>query len=312
MISLPFLKKWRLKESVALDWGSKEMKWAQLKPYGEDRLALTYLDCLPLPKEEGELPTKLKEYVFSHELTHHGVAVSFQNSDLHIRRLELPRMPKEDLVEAIRWQMRDIAEESLEDYTVQYSIIEEKVLTDMVRLVLLSFAIKKETVEKKLALLEKAGLHPFFAEPTAVALATTLERIYPTTEGEWVGCADLGPRHPYFIVLGGGRLHFIHPISGLSEAPISSEEYASKLSVELQQVLDTFFITYRTEKIARIFLAGEGASQKNLGPLLSTNLGIPAELLNPFQKLDGVASFALAKESPYLFGPVLAEALLKP
>lgn len=311
IVKIPFLKKWQTKEVVALDWGSHEMKWAKLKAVEENRFALVYLDSLPIPQEGGAFWTQLKEYVSSHQLLHHAVAVSWQDEHLYYRHLELPRMPKEDLMEAIRWQMRDIAE-SLDDYTIQYSILEEKTMGDLSRLVLLGFAIKTELVQKKLSLLERAGLHPFFVEPTPVAMAATLDRIYPTAEGRWIGCADLGPSYPYFLVLGHGKLHFIRHLPGLMIENNRAEEYASKLSVELQSALDAFFITHRTERMDRIFLAGGGASVPNLPALLSTNLGIAVEQLNPLQKLAGVETFAMAKERPYLFGPVLAEALLKP
>lgn len=311
IVKIPFLKKWGQKEVIALDWGFQELKFAKLAQLEEERLVLTYLDCLSVPSGEAELVKKLKMYVLEHGLLDYRVALTFQDEGLHIRRLELPRMPKEDLIEAIRWQMRDITEESLENYTIQYATLEEKIMADIVRLVILGFAIKKERVDQKLALLERVGLHPFFAEPTPVAMATTVERIYPTDQGTWIGCVDLGRHYPYFVVLGTGKLHFIRPLPGLTEHSLESEDYASKLSVELQHALDAFFLIYRTEKIDRILLAGGGAAHPQLPNLLSTNVGIPAEILNPFQKLAEVESFTLAQQKPYLFGPALAGAMLK-
>lgn len=305
----PF-KKWE--QVLGLDIGVRELKIVQLQPLSRGLYSLALADSLPLPEEEKEKIPFLKNYVLQQKLTGMPTAASFLGESLHIRPLELPKMPKEDLMEAIRWQMRDVAEESMENYGIRYSLLEEKILPDIVHLSLLTFCIRKEEVEKISLLLQKIGLKPVFIEPTPVAMAATLEHISPSEDRGWVGCADLGYRRPYFIVTGSGRLHFVRLLSGLTGLDILSEEYPSKLSVELQNALDAFFIGTHAEKIDKIFLSGGGASQQQLSTLLSKNLGTPFEALNPFQGVQGKDSFPAATQKPHLFGPAFGSALLKP
>lgn len=292
--------------TVGLDWGFKSWKWIRLQKTGDDRQTVDFLEHLSLPEEEEARLPLLRKYVAEQKLEGAPTAVAFHDERLHTRRLELPRMPTEDLAEAIRWQMRDVAEESLENYCVRHSLIGEKSLTDIVRLTLLGFAIHSEAIQKKRLFLEQIGLRPFFMEPAPVAMAAAVEMILPSQESGWIGCADLGLRHPYFLVLGGGRLHFVRPLSGLAGLPAGHPEYSSKLSVELQHALDAFFIIYQNEKIEKILLAGGGAEIPNLPNLISQNIAIPSEILNLLQKLDQQT------QKPFLFGPALACAQLTP
>ncbi|MBI4223516.1 MAG: pilus assembly protein PilM, partial [Deltaproteobacteria bacterium] len=292
--------------TLGLDWGFKTWKWVRLQKTAEDHPAIDFADCLTVPEEERERIPVLKKYILEKRLEGAPTAVAFLDEDLHIRQLELPKMPKEDLREAIRWQMRDIAEESLENYAVRYSILNEKVLTDIVRLVLLGFAIKTDLIEKKKAFLERIGLRPFFLEPVPVAMAAMVEDLSPTRDTGWAGCVDLGLRHPYFVVLGNGRLFFVRSLPGLANVKLDDPEYPAKLSIELQHALDAFFIAHSKEKIEKIFLAGGGSRQPNLPQQVSQNIAIPTEILNPFQKLEWKG------EDPFLFGPALACARLNP
>ncbi len=299
---------------MGMDWGIKEWKWAKVQTIGPGRHRLVFLDSLSLTEGGAQLVTNLKEYVLKNHLGGTPAAVCIQDDSLHIRKLELPRMPMEDLREAVRWQMRDIAEESMDDYIVRYSILEEIVQPEIVRLNLLGYAVKKIVVQQYLRILEKIGLRPFFVEPAPVSLAYTMERIFPSGENEWAACIDIGWRHAYFLAIGNGKLHFIKPLAGVSleQAQVLQENFSEKLGLEIQHAIDAFSISHQIEKIEKLFLTGGGAASENLSATLSKNLGIVTELFNPFQGIEQTNEFALATEKPYLFGAALGLAFLKP
>ena len=275
---------------------------------------LIYLDMMELTAEPEETASILKDYVAAHNLAGTPAAVAFQDESLHIRRMDLPKMPEEDLKEAVRWQLRDVAEGSMDDYVIQYSILEEVPSVDMVKLNMLGFAIKKNLIHSQVQILEKAGMKPFFMQPTPVSLATMVEKTYPSMDKEWVACIDIGFKRSNFLALEGRKLHFVRPLAGVSlaQAVELKTEYPTKLALEIQHAIDAFSITYHVEKVEKIFLAGGGAGIENLSVYLSQNLGIVTEILNPFLGLEQVSQFPLAAQKPYLFGPAIGLAYLRP
>ncbi|MBI4223688.1 MAG: hypothetical protein HY609_02040, partial [Deltaproteobacteria bacterium] len=89
---------WQRKQpTLGLDWGFKTWKWVRLKKNPEDHPAIDFADCLTVPEEERERIPVLKKYILEKKLEGAPTAVAFLDEELHIRQLELPKMPKEDL-----------------------------------------------------------------------------------------------------------------------------------------------------------------------------------------------------------------------
>lgn len=314
MISIPFLKTLGRQDSIGIDFGTKALKCVKLQRPRAGIVRLVSVDVLDLPEDEAALIAALRDYVVKKGLSGTPAAAGIQSDSLHIHRLELPRMPEADLKEAIRWQMRDIAEGSLDDYVVRHSVQEEVTTGDITRIVLTGYAVKKSAVASQIRLLERAGLKPFFVEPTPVSLSFSMERTFPPGEKEWIAGVDIGFKRASFLAVSNGKLRFVRPMAGVpaGEALLLKEEYATKLAMEIQHAIDALSIGYHVEKIEKIFLAGGGAGHPGLAVSLSKNLGVGVELLNPFVGIEMAAPFALAAEKPYLFGAALGLAFLKP
>lgn len=302
------------KEVIGLDWGAKELKWAKVSVQpATGRIRLLILESLAVPEDEKEFLPLLKKFVAEKKWTGLPAAVGMKDESLHIRRLELPRMPEEDMKEAVRWQMRDVAEGTMDDYMIQYSVMKEDVQAEVTRLTLLGYAVKKNILANRTVLLKQAGLKPFFMEPLPVALAAALERVYPPMETEWVGCVDIGWQQATLLVIQNGHLHFVQALAGvaLSQTASDDPQYPPKLAMDIQRAIDSFSIAHKNEKIDRLFLAGGGAGIPELPNSLTTNLGIPTEVLNPLQGLEGLDEFPEAAAKPFLYGIAVAMALVK-
>ncbi len=313
-MKIPFLKNWGPKDCIGLDLGKGEWKWAKIARPAPERCKLVFLDSTPAPKDPDRILEILKEVVSQKNWRNMPVALSFHDDTLHMRKLELPRMPPEDLKEAVRWQLRDVADGSMDDYAVHFATLKENMTTDVTRLTLLGYAVKKSVLKELETLLTKAGLKPFFIEPTPVSLAYTVERLFPTIENEWIGTVDIGWKRAYFMAIGQGKLQYVKylPHVSLEAAQTLSENYPAQLAVEIQHAIDAFSIGYQIEKIERIFLTGGGAALPNLSERLSQNIGIRTQILDPFQGLEQANNFPLAQQKPFLFGAALGLAFLQP
>lgn len=313
-MNLPFLSRFSRGECIGVDWGVKELKLARLQTLTPDKYKLTFLDSLEVRGDSDQIATQLKEYVSKNSLSGTKAAVSLQDESLHIRRLELPNMPEDDMKEAVRWQLRDVAEGSMDDYIVRHSVLKEETQGEAARFSLLGYCIKKTVIEDRIILLEKVGLRPFFLEPAAVSLAYAVERIYKTQEKEWIACLDLGWKRAYFLTLGQGKLHFVKSMGGVTveQFELLKEEYAGKLALEIQRALDAFSITHQDAKIDKILVAGGGAGIPDLPQFLTKNLGVQTDIFNPLQGIEETHQFPIGLEKPYLFGTAIGLAFLKP
>lgn len=309
-----FLKKLKPTESIGLDWGIRDCKWIQIKEVAPNRYRLLHLHTLSLPEDPRERTQRVKEYVMQAKWNGFPTAISLPNLWVQMRRMDLPKMPTEDLKEAIRWQMRDIAEGSIDDYTIQYTLVGEETKGDVSRLTVIGFALSTKKMEEEIRGFEQCGLKPFFMEPAAVSLAATISRLYPNWEREWIGCVDFQPDQTTFLMLGEKKLQFVRPLAGLMATGSGNvdPEFAAKCAMEIQRGMDAFAIGHPLDKIDLLFLAGEGANYPELTTSLKQNLGIQTEVLNPFSGIEQVEAFPLAKEKPHLFGAATGLGWLKP
>jgi len=258
---------------LGVEWGPRSCRMVCLQNNEEQIPVVQGAVALALPESEEESIRMVRQCLETRGWTGLRAALSLEDPHLHLRRLELPKMPEEDLREAIRWQMRDIAEGSIEDYVIQRSILEE-VASELPRLIVLGFAMKRDSRAVE------AGLDPVFMEPLPVAFASAIERLYRTDNGEWRAGLWVGETSSTLIVVGRGKLHFVKTLPAFEEGSLG------KAAVEVQNALDAFFILYKADKVERIFLAQGPKPMAGLAEYLTKNVGIPTESFNPLSGIQ--------------------------
>ncbi len=279
---------------LGLDVGNKMTKVVQLVFTGTGNPTLIRCDVVPAGGADESFFANMKAYLNEHGLGDSMVAASFDHASMKIRKLELPKMPELDLIEAIRWNLRDIVDGNIDDYSVEYSMIRDAIDGDENSQVeVVGYAVLRAEVLKFKTTLEKLGLHPFIIEPCAVSLAATLDRCEPDEEHYQAGL-DIGSDQSLFYVIGKGRFIFSRPLKelGAEQAKKDPEAFPRLLAIELQKSIDTFRVCFKMETIQRVFLTGGGAMLSGLVDYLSTNLGIDAAQLKVFSTLEGVERFS--------------------
>lgn len=168
-----------------------------------------------LDADERELK-KLREFLQTHKLSSYSVACNIEDASLKIRKVDLPKMPESDLLEAVRWQLRDAVEGHISEYSVRYSSLEEYANADSKRLSLIAYAIKKKSIRRLLDILRKLALNPVVVEPTSVSLLATFDALHEWKQGEFCGLVNLGEEQSFFTVVGDQKLYFSRPLVGVS------------------------------------------------------------------------------------------------
>lgn len=303
---------WKNKKSIiGLDIGSKTTKLVQLRYNGTEKPTLEKCHLIPTGIHDEEFVGNVKECLRVSKLSHVMVASSIDDASVKIRKVELPKMPEADLIEAIKWNLRDIVDGNIDEFTVSHSRIEEHEEGDVTKLDVMAYAIKKSAVQEYQAVIESLGLQPFFIEPAAVTLASTLGRCVEDDTSYRAG-VHVGYNHTLFYVIANGIFVFSRPMLGMNLANQEKdpEHFPQKLAIEIQKSIDTFKVNFKMEDIKYIELSGGGALLENMSEYLTSNLGIKTNILNPFVSLSNVEQHQDIQ--PALFVQAVGLAYLQP
>lgn len=300
----------KTKSVIGLDIGAKTTKIVQLNFLSNSKPQLARCDLIPAGMMDEEFEGTLKAYLKDNKMSGAMVACSLDDPTLRIRKMTLPKMPEADLIEAIRWNFRDSVEGNVDDYSISYSRIDEKKGAETDQYDVMAYTISKESVTSYQTFIQGLGLHPFFIEPQAVTLASTLERSFGSDES-FIAGVDIGFQHAIFYVVGKGVFIFSRPLVGisLSDKEKTGETFNQKLAIEIQKSIDTFQVNFKMDQISQLYLSGGGATQE-LVDYLTTNLGMKTETLNPFVSLSN-AEGVESSQMP-LFAEAVGLAYLQP
>lgn len=270
------------KSILGLDIGNKITKFAQVKFTGGTKPILEVCTMMPSGFLDEGFDTNLRTFIKENKISNPLVAASMDHPSIKIRKVELPRMPEAELMEAIKWDLRDIVEGEIDDYTVNFSKIpaasEEAELLQFV-----AYAVKKVAVSDFQMRLQALGLDPFFIEPMTVSLASSLDRCH-SSEGIYIAGVDIGYKNTFFYVIGNKTFVFSRPLLGLNLELHQKEQetFYQKLGFEIQKSIDTFKVGFKMQEINQIYLSGGGSLLPDISQYLTQNLGLQSEILNPF------------------------------
>jgi len=95
---------------VGIDIGSYSIKVIKVKGAGPSRsleaVAYSRLDHIALPEDNSKLSEILRNLFNVHRIKSKKIATAISGDLLTLVHLYLPHMPKKDMKEAVRWEMR--------------------------------------------------------------------------------------------------------------------------------------------------------------------------------------------------------------
>lgn len=299
------------KSVLGLDIGSKATKLVQLKFTGKGDPELEVCELLDTGLSDESFSANMQAFLSDSKLRNSMAAMSFDDESLVIRKFEFPKMPVDELFEAIRWNFRDHIDEDLSLYTISYSEIDLKKGEDETANHYMAYAVKRQVVQAFQMKMVQIGLSPFMLEPRDVTLASALDRCVPDEEHFRAG-VDVGYNTTKFYVIGRRSFDFTRylPMVNYRSFEESADDFRKKLAIEIQKSIDTFQVNFQMEPIQSIHISGAGALVAELTDYLQKNLGIETATLNPFANLQGTENFPEMK--PGLFAQAISLAYLQP
>lgn len=261
-----------------------------------------------------------------------SVVIALPESQVFTRVIEVPALSARELSSAISWEAEQYIPLPLDQVNLDYSILREAKETGTDKMDVLLVACPKSLLERYLAIVELAELIPLAAETEIIATARALSRSVANIKNASL-LVSLGAQTTDLAILRGGVLAFTRSISSggeaLSRALVSgldfnvnqAEEFKrtyglekdklqGKIVTAVKPIMDTiigemkralafYAEKHKDERVEVTLLSGGTAKLPGMVVYIAQNVGIEAQLANPWVGIKRDPRFAvLDKEGP--------------
>jgi len=333
------------KVSFGLDLSDLSLKIVQLKRKGEGlSLVNSVKEDIPAGliqrgeiKQEKKLVTILKgalKKIGGESLRGRQVVCNLPEEKVFIRVIQLPRMKKEELSQAVYWEAEAHIPLSINEVYLDWQII-KPIVNHPNHYDILIAAAPRFLVDSYLNFFKKGDLEPIVLEPESVAL---IHALIKANDSKPTIIVDLGMSGTNFVIFSGLAIRFTShiTISGqlFNQAIMSDlkvdEKKANQLKIkigldktkgkgkvyraleplvnDLAKQLENYMAFYNKDnkEIARILLCGGDSLLLNLSSYLEKKLNLPVALGNP---LVNIGKFSLSRKEALTWSTALGLAL---
>ena len=307
-------------KTVGLDIGSHSVKCVQLGKKGTAAYRLLSAGVFEIAPEGINLEEDSRKAIISAirksiegiNLKRTSIITAIGGVSTAIRQIELPFMTEKELTSAIKWEARNYIPFDINDVELDYQIINTSKTGNKLDIILVS--IIKDFVRYHLDLLREVPIDPQIIDVNPLALVNAVLFNEEIERDEYVVLMDIGDKNttlsvyseegPYFVrnimISGNDFTDDIMKGNGLSYADAEkfkrNEDSAGLIEAikpsldnlvrEVRRSLTFYENQVKIKGFSKIFLTGGSAPLKGLDDYLSTELGLPVAILNPFSKIN--------------------------
>ncbi len=199
-------------EIIGLDIGSHSIKLVGLKKTSKGPV-LTCLGKKEIPfgtdKEDVNTFSEiLKALVKEVGLRTKKVNLTVSGSGVQIQRISVPSLPRAELKEAVRWEIKNYLPFPVETAQIDFHVLNEYVEDNVKKLHLIVVGCPKHLVDRTLSIAERAGLQPIHLDIAPFALWNVLLAGDQLKKEETVAVIDLGAEKTGIYILRNRILEF--------------------------------------------------------------------------------------------------------
>ena len=203
---------------VGIDIGRSAVKTVQLKDDAQG-IRLIYAGIKELPMSNGTgheqvLIDTLVELLKAGGIKKERVATVVSAKPPAIRYLTLPKMPKEELAEAVKWETKKLITTPLEELIIDFLILGEMEERGSKKYELLLVAADRQAVLNHLSIFKKAGVDVAVIDVNPLAILKTFKKGCKIGEKENVIFVDIGAGQIDISIFKDGSLRFNRNIVG--------------------------------------------------------------------------------------------------
>ena len=312
---------------VGLDIGSSSIKVVSVKP-GKRGLALHAFGLEPLPPQtivDGTIMNQsavvdgLRSLWSRLRLRQKDVALAIAGHSVIIKKITVPVMTKDELVEQIPWEAEHHIPFAKDDVEIDYQVVNQRNASGQMELLLV--AAKKEVVHDYAAVAREASLAPLIVDVAAFTVQNAFEVNYQMSPGETVVLINIGASISNInilrdkvstftrdVTIGGSsfteeiqkQLNVSHdeaeaykvggPQSEHGVIPHEVERIiesvAEVMAGEFQRSLDFYLATSAEANVSKIFLSGGTAKVAALHRAIEKRSRLPVEVLDAWRRVQ--------------------------
>lgn len=306
--------------TIGLDVGSRFVKAAVIDHRG-DEPKLLRLASLPLEEGaivEGEIIDQtgvvetIKAVIKKLELETRTVVTSVGGREVVVKRIQMDRMPDNELHEVIRWEAEHHLPFDKDSAKLDYQLLDPA--SDEPQMNVLLVAAKRQLVDQRIDLLMKAGLEVSIVDIDALAIFNSLKFNYPSASRGFAVLVDVEnevarmivhesgvPHLARNLLVGHGRVREeqqdysasvkeaksrIHwDISRSEVVGRSRGETAMDLIAEIGRVTAFPGIDGEIGALSAVRLCGEVGRSPGLQEAIAERLRVRTEVVNPLERL---------------------------
>lgn len=222
-------------ETIGLDIGSHSIKLVGLKMTSKGPV-LTHVGIKKIPQGEGEdlnfVSETIKSLYKEVGLKPGKVRLTVSGSGVNTRRITIPSMPKAELKEAVRWEIKDHLSFPVESAKIDFYILDEFVEDNVKKLDLIVVACPDNLIDRTLSIAEGASLQPVHLGVDPFAHWNALLAFDRLEKEKVVALIDLGSNKTDIHIFKDGILQFSREVtpageditSAIMEGTVSEEE----------------------------------------------------------------------------------------
>lgn len=234
---------------------------------------LSYCEFVPTLKPLLE-PNRFSELVNQHHLQNSQALVVLPESCYQLHLLERPEVPDEELVEALRWRVKDMTTFDIEKSVIDYIELPEDSYRGLKRMIYAVVALQDE-VDKRVQWCQDIGLELAIVDVPELALLNLTEDLADSEAG--LAVFYLGERTSSINLLSDASLYFTRQLSYHKGAPA---ENAGGAVLELQRSLDYYESQVGKPPCVRLMVMPLQADDTPLMNELRNNLHLDIYSLN--------------------------------
>lgn len=267
--------------------------------------------------------------------------IALPESQVFTRVIDVPQLSQRELASAIRWEAEQYIPLPLDQVNVDFTVLRDSKETKTNMMEVLLVAAPKILLERYLGILELAELTPVGVETEIIAASRALVRSLSGVKTVMI--VSLGAQTTDLAILHGGILAFTRSISAGGEAlsralaqglefnlsqaeefkktyGLEKDKLEGKIIAAAKPIMDVivgeikraiafYQEKYKEERVETIVLNGGTARLPGMVVYIAENLGIEAQLANPWVGIERDARFAVLDSEGPTFGVAVGLAL---